>query len=155
MAKKSVFAILVGLLVLLSGCATSRRQKGQDMEMQGLRNQITVLEAQIQAKDEEINSLNEMLAKDSEAKAQQQAPLKKRNKKARVLNEAKSRPNVKQIQIALTNAGFEPGVIDGKKGKKTIEAIRAFQKAQGLPVTGKADKATWKLLKGHLYKNIK
>jgi peptidoglycan hydrolase-like protein with peptidoglycan-binding domain len=45
------------------------------------------------------------------------------------------------VQTALNNAGFTLQE-DGFMGKKTKEALKKFQKENGLKVTGKADKAT-------------
>lgn len=43
---------------------------------------------------------------------------------------------VKQIQKALKDAGFDPGPIDGVRGRRTIAAIKAFQRANSLGVDG-------------------
>ncbi len=40
------------------------------------------------------------------------------------------------IQETLKNAGFDPGPIDGVRGRLTIRAIRAFQTARGLKADG-------------------
>jgi len=56
----------------------------------------------------------------------------------------------KEIQIALKNAGFYAGAIDGKIGPKTKEAIREFQKAKGLKADGKVGPKTWAELQKHL-----
>jgi lipoprotein-anchoring transpeptidase ErfK/SrfK len=45
-------------------------------------------------------------------------------------------------QAALDRAGFSPGVLDGKAGRKTALALRAFQAAHGLAQTGEFDPAT-------------
>jgi len=45
-------------------------------------------------------------------------------------------------QAALDRAGFSPGVIDGRIERKTTIAIRAFQEAAGLPVSGTPDAST-------------
>jgi len=45
-------------------------------------------------------------------------------------------------QVLLDAAGFSAGVIDGKKGSALTEAIRGFQQANGLQVTGKLDDPT-------------
>ena len=45
-------------------------------------------------------------------------------------------------QVLLDAAGFSPGVIDGRKGSSLTEAIRGFQEAKGLKVTGELDLAT-------------
>ena len=45
-------------------------------------------------------------------------------------------------QVLLDAAGFSPGTIDGKKGSSFTEALRGFQEANGLQVTGKLDTPT-------------
>ena len=52
---------------------------------------------------------------------------------------------VKHVQAALISRGAHLQT-DGICGKKTIDAIRAFQKAQGLKVTGMPDTETLKAL---------
>ena len=49
---------------------------------------------------------------------------------------------VRDAQIALRDAGYEPGRIDGIMGPKTQEAIREFQTSHGLPQTGTLDATT-------------
>ncbi len=150
MSRKAItFFVLFVFLFSLTGCATGRKQK--DLERQGFKNQISALEAQIQSKDEEISGLRDALTKATEEKTE---ATKKTDKKM-VIGEVKSRPNAKEIQIALKNAGYNPGSIDGRKGKQTKEAIRAFQKANNLREDGKVGKKTWDLLKEYLYKKIK
>lgn len=48
----------------------------------------------------------------------------------------------KDIQQALSSKGFNPGVIDGLWGKKSANALRDFQKTNGLAAAGKIDDAT-------------
>ncbi len=57
-----------------------------------------------------------------------------------------SREEVKAIQLTLKQQGYSPGPIDGILGSKTTKALREFQKDKKLPVTGKIDEATTKLL---------
>src|SRR3954470_9717970 len=40
------------------------------------------------------------------------------------------------LQVTLDRAGFSPGVIDGTMGRLTREALKGFQKARDLKVTG-------------------
>lgn len=49
---------------------------------------------------------------------------------------------VMQLQVVLERLGFAPGVIDGKEGLSTANALSGWQEASGLPVTGKFDEAT-------------
>ena len=60
---------------------------------------------------------------------------------------AKATPSsqVKAIQTALNQDGYKVAV-DGKMGKQTHAALMKYQKANGLPATGKADAATMKKL---------
>lgn len=51
-----------------------------------------------------------------------------------------------QAQVVLERLGFSPGVIDGKTGLSTTNAVSGFQKANGLPVTGKFDAPTMQAL---------
>ena len=44
---------------------------------------------------------------------------------------------VRDVQLALSKKGFDPGPVDGKPGKKTRAAVRAFQRSIGLPESGK------------------
>jgi lipoprotein-anchoring transpeptidase ErfK/SrfK len=45
-------------------------------------------------------------------------------------------------QVLLDRAGFSPGVIDGMAGISFEWAIKGFQEARGLPVTGQLDQPT-------------
>jgi len=53
---------------------------------------------------------------------------------------------VRMAQKQLKEAGFNPGPIDGQLGQKTAQAIREFQKSNGLPATGQLDEPTKELL---------
>lgn len=144
----ALFLFLSIFVSSLTGCATVRKH---DLEIQGLRNQISVLQTQVQAKDEEIINLRESLGN---LNAEKEA-LSKETTKKKVIPEVKSRPKIKQIQMALKNAGYNPGRIDGKMGRQTRDAIKAFQRANNLSADGKVGKQTWALLKEYLYKKIK
>ena len=51
-----------------------------------------------------------------------------------------------QAQVVLDRIGFTPGVIDGKMGMSTVNALKGFQEARGLPITGELDQATQQAL---------
>ena len=47
-----------------------------------------------------------------------------------------------RVQSALASRGYYRGPIDGIAGGGTARALRAFQHAAGLPVSGRIDRAT-------------
>lgn len=49
---------------------------------------------------------------------------------------------VMQAQVVLDRLGFTPGVVDGKEGASTRNAVMGFQEANDLPLTGTIDPAT-------------
>lgn len=44
--------------------------------------------------------------------------------------------NVKKVQQALKDKGYDPGPVDGAMGARTIDAIKSFQSASNLQPTG-------------------
>jgi hypothetical protein len=53
---------------------------------------------------------------------------------------------LRQAQERLKAAGFDPGAVNGRLGPRTKTALRQYQAAYGLPVTGALDAATRKAL---------
>jgi murein L,D-transpeptidase YcbB/YkuD len=64
--------------------------------------------------------------------------------------EAAVRDYTSALQHSLAEAGYYQGEIDGVYGPATVDAVKALQKAHGLPVTGTVDKATSAALQGDL-----
>lgn len=56
-------------------------------------------------------------------------------------------PSGLAVQAALDRAGVSPGIIDGRPGAQTRQAVSIFQQARGLPPTGTIDDATRAALK--------
>jgi peptidoglycan hydrolase-like protein with peptidoglycan-binding domain len=54
--------------------------------------------------------------------------------------------DVRSIQQALKDQGFDTGPIDGIWGRQSIAALRAFQSARGLTVDGIAGPQTIRAL---------
>ena len=50
--------------------------------------------------------------------------------------------NIKKVQETLRDKGYDPGPIDGVMGSQTRAAIRRYQTAENLPVTGHLDGET-------------
>ena len=61
---------------------------------------------------------------------------------------ADPRELVMNAQKLLARRGFDPGTPDGQIGPRTREAVRAFQQANGLPVTGAISQDLVKALAG-------
>ena len=55
---------------------------------------------------------------------------------------AQDRAAVEHIQKTLKEKGHDPGTIDGVMGPQTTAALRAYQKEQGLDITGRLDTTT-------------
>ena len=55
--------------------------------------------------------------------------------------EDKPRP-LMQAQVVLDRIGFTPGVVDGKMGVSTVNAIKGFQEARGMTINGELDEPT-------------
>ena len=62
-----------------------------------------------------------------------------------IKNSSKSN-DVGVVQFKLNNLGHNCGTVDGICGAKTVNAIKAFQKANGLAVDGICGKNTWNKL---------
>jgi peptidoglycan hydrolase-like protein with peptidoglycan-binding domain len=55
---------------------------------------------------------------------------------------AQDRASIESAQKTLKEKGHDPGPVDGVMGPQTTAALRAYQKEQGLDVTGRFDTAT-------------
>jgi peptidoglycan hydrolase-like protein with peptidoglycan-binding domain len=55
---------------------------------------------------------------------------------------AQTATDVQRAQQALKQAGHDPGPVDGVMGAQTSAALKAYQKEQGLSVTGQFDAET-------------
>ena len=143
--KVLLLGVAVIFVVSLSGCSTASKKK--DLEMQGLRNQVTALESQPSVKTEESSSSTEQVTTKS-SETSSTGSLEKSG-------ESNEHPTGKQIQAALMNAGYYKGTIDGKLGKKTRRAVKEFQKANNLKADGKVGPKTWAALKDSLQKKEK
>jgi membrane-bound lytic murein transglycosylase B len=62
-------------------------------------------------------------------------------------NQRLTRDQLMQIQHQLSQLGFDPGNVDGIPGSKTRLAIRAYQKAAGLPPDGHASASLLEFMK--------
>ncbi|MCX5705137.1 MAG: peptidoglycan-binding protein [Candidatus Omnitrophica bacterium] len=138
--RKVVLLLTAGVFAFgMAGCATAPKQNS---EVNGLKNQISTLEDQLRARDEEITTLKDELNRAPQAQGVAAA-------------ETCVKQSAKSIQTALNNAGYYNGPIDGRIGKQTRDGIKEFQKANNLKVDGRVGSKTWAVLKAYLEKKVK
>jgi hyperosmotically inducible protein len=87
---------------------------------------------------------NEMTYKDRSrsAMSRDQSRDMTRDSARREMRTAAGSDRVRAVQEALKTKGFDPGPIDGIQGPQTTQAVRDFQRAENLEVTGRPDSAT-------------
>lgn len=142
--KKSIFVISALIIVVyLAGCGKKEPALEESQEPLSMEA-MSALNSQTQHLAETDKTAN--VAVESKAKAH---PVTQPKLKP-LPPPGPYSPTVRKIQTALKNAGFYRGIVDGKKGPLTKEAIRAFQKANGLDVDGKVGPKTWGALSSYL-----
>ena len=128
------------IAMLAAGCATTRpRPAAQDAN-----SQLAALQTQIQAKDQEIQDLHSQLDSRDQALTNNfvsTAPSDKFN-----ILRVSGVSNL-EVQKALLRAGFDPGPLDGRLGKKTRSAVKAFQRKNHLTADGVIGDRTWAALR--------
>ena len=138
---RRVVSLFVTLMVVSVGCSTTdRRQEGQTRQ---LENRVAQLEEELAKKNEEIQTLEEELDGKTIRRVSGEEGYEDQYNQTTKLSTI-------QVQTALKSAGFYMGSVDGKAGHKTKEAIKAFQKANGLKVDGVVGRMTSLALKEYL-----
>lgn len=162
-----LFGVFGLLIVGLSGCTTTRSAERDEIDR--LRARVLQLESEIEVRDKRQREAEDELERAFEARqaaedkldAQQREFAEAEKEKAALQRlkeeelpeprkDAMSQVAVRQIQTALYNAGYDPGPIDGKMGKKTKLAIKEFQKDNGLKPDGIVGNQTWSKLGKYL-----
>lgn len=153
--------IVILCLLFLAGCATT--QKSTNSDLQGMSLRLQTLEESIKMRDQKIGEIEYDLAKVKQDCAQKTTTptYSDRKESAPVASSTKIKTEISsnvirvegvtadQVQTALKNAGFYKGSIDGKLGPMTLEAIKSFQKENGLKVDGIIGSTTWASLKNN------
>ncbi len=164
-------ALLLGAFAMAGCNGASRPERTTLAELARLSRQLRSLQARVRKQSEKIARLEERLKEPAVAVGEALGevrptgpasvepsggaggpaePLESLPGPAR---EAGTRPRVaadeftRKVQRALKRADFDPGPVDGRKGPLTTAAIKAFQRDNNLPETGRADEATWAELK--------
>ncbi|MCB9757865.1 MAG: peptidoglycan-binding protein [Candidatus Omnitrophica bacterium] len=140
------FALLAGVLMFLTGCATT--QSGQSAADLQLR--VSDLENQVAAKDAEIKDLKytmKDMAYDLDRNKTQRSSTSKTDVYTKNDDILRVNVSAEKVQKALKAAGYYKGNVDGKLGTGSKAAISKFQKDHGLKVDGIVGEQTWRELK--------
>jgi hypothetical protein len=145
--------VCVAAIVIFSGCATSKKFQ-QDMselrtQMGTLENKIEILSQRQQqveiSSSEQRENMGYLKGRVSGIKPSEY-PIKiytgPAGNEGREYKPPAGKLSTREIQVALKNAGFDSGTVDGKMGRRTRNAIKEFQKAHGLKADGIVGKKT-------------
>ncbi len=162
------FLCVIASSIFLSGCSStggSNSNNAVNAQMGVLADEVTRLDqalqetrGQLQQEQARVAELEGRLGGNAPAQSAAAAP-----DQAPAYSSASSEPYAgvyrtpsgfelpaSSVQKALKGAGFYNGEMDGKVGPDTREAVRNFQRANGLTPDGIIGKTTWNLLKKHL-----
>ncbi len=142
--RYTLFFTLAGVLVVASGCASKKKTS----------KQISALEAQVGVLTDEVSRLDQSL---QEVRGGVQA----QGESVSAVRSTGASGNIYRtpsgfelpsdnIQAALKNAGYYQGNVDGKIGPASKEALKSFQRDNGLEADGVCGRRTWDKLKPYL-----
>ena len=143
--------IMVLGMVVVSGCSGMRSAQGTDR----LQSQVALLDERVAQLERstarstasaspEYSAVDQLLATAPASTASESKAAAPGTTSAHGL-----KPGTREIQQALKNAGFYQGSVDGKMGPGTKDAIREFQRVNGLKVDGVVGKQTWAKLSAY------
>ena len=139
--NRDFFRIVMFFLIVLSitGCATTRPRSA----VPDSNAQIAAMQTQLQAKDQEIQDLRSQIESQTQSLSSNFASTASGDK-YKILRV----PGVSaaDVQKALLRAGLDPGPVDGRLGKKTRSAVKAFQRQHHLTADGVVGERTWTAL---------
>ncbi len=136
------FLILCLASFYLAGCTTVQKAPEQSVQAQ-----LKSLQRQVQDQENDIAMMKQEL---DMAKAPRETVSTSVAIKKTPSTVSLSGVTSKNIQMALANAGYYDGKIDGKIGTKSTEAIKKFQKDNGLKADGVVGAKTWERLSEYL-----
>jgi murein L,D-transpeptidase YcbB/YkuD len=150
MLKVFITLLSVVISAVFTGCATT--STSQIQENQQLKARIVQLESEIQKREDQKKQLEAQMEEERRSKEDFEKRVKlgyvsKNDKDFRNFDS----PNaIKKIQVALKNAGYDVGLIDGKMGTKTKNSVKKFQKENNLTADGVVGFKTWAKLSSYL-----
>lgn len=137
----SILGILA--IVFLTGCATTRARRPEPQDPSA---QIAALQNEVQAKDQQIQDLQYQLDSSQRSIGTNYSSRPSSSSSSGSIVRA-SGVSISDVQRALIRAGFDPGPVDGKAGRRTKSAIKEFQRRNGLTADGVVGERTWSLLR--------
>lgn len=147
--RYTLFFTLAGVLVVASGCASKKKTD----------KQISALEAQVGVLTDEVSRLDSSLQEvrggvQAQGESASSARVSSGGGKMYRTPSGFELP-ANNIQAALKNAGYYQGNVDGKIGTASKDALKSFQKDNGLEADGVCGRRTWDKLKPYLSGGIK
>ncbi len=151
--------LVIPAVLLVTGCSTVSGKR-----LNSLETKVSTLEAKVDSVEQRQSAIEGQTGESRESVGYLKGKVDSRGPSTVVVTGAQGNEGYlyksgrkslthKDIQLALKNAGFYNGHIDGKMGKSTKKAIREFQKANGLKVDGIIGKETKERLAGYLKTN--
>jgi len=131
---------------IISGCSSTPKKVQE--EVTGIKTRVDTLESRVEGVESKQADVEKTTAEQAAALEDLKASKATTGKSniSVLVREGKPSSSVRDIQTALSNAGFYHGKIDGVKGKATRKAIRDFQSANGLKADGVVGPKTRELL---------
>ncbi len=139
----TIFALPLIAALSVAGCATTRARKPDAKDAAA---QVETLQSELAAKDQQIQDLQYQLDSYQQSIPSSGNYSSGSSSKSAVIKVAGV--TVKDVQKALSRAGFDPGPIDGRVGRKTKAAIKDFQRRNNLKADGIVGERTWARLNG-------
>ncbi|MFH1868930.1 MAG: peptidoglycan-binding domain-containing protein [Candidatus Omnitrophota bacterium] len=143
-------AVLIILTLTISGCAITKNSGITKTGPHQMETRICELEGELSDKNQEISRLSRELEKVREDEIIFQKNNISKSEKSGNNKKELTNKSAKNIQLALKNAKYYNGSIDGMTGPKTKEAVKQFQRENRLTADGVVGKNTWLKLKQYL-----
>jgi len=145
--------LVIPMVLLVTGCSTVGKR------MNNLETKMGALEAKVDSVEQRQSAIEGQTGESRESVGYLKGKVDSHGPSTVVVTGAQGNAGYlygkkslthKDIQLALKNANFYTGPIDGKIGKNTKKAIREFQKANGLIPDGIVGKKTRERLMEYL-----
>ena len=158
--EQAVQAEIMQLRQQIEDVTAERDQLAQERDRQIQAGQdLQNMQKQIEAAIQELQQLDALRASVSQAIEQGRIQLTRSSGQAVAKEESPTvtgtsaialpKQQIRAAQEALTDFGYGRIEADGVFGPSTRKAVEAFERAKGLPVTGRLGAATLQALRGH------